>query len=81
MFNEVGANRIEKDNKIQLMTAREVVDQLFDGKISYRRLLQLTREGQLNALRLGHSYYYSSDEIRSWLEKNLKTPAWTKAKA
>lgn len=71
-------NAVQKD---VILTAREVVEQLFDGKISYRRLLQLTREGQLNALRLGHTYYYSGTEVIAWLEKNLKTPAWAKVKA
>lgn len=71
----------DQGNGIELLTAQEVVRTIFCGKISYRRLLQLTHNGSLNALRLGHTYFYNGSEVRTWLEKNLKTPAWAKVKA
>lgn len=81
MVNEACVDGHEDENQTQLLTAKEVVQKIFGGKISYRRLLQLTREGQLNALKLGHSYFYNGLDVRAWLEKNLKTPAWSKVKA
>lgn len=48
----------------------------FDGKISYARVLALTKDGKLPATRIGKCYYYTQEALVEWAEKNMGTPAW-----
>lgn len=58
------------------LTAKQVANEFFQGKIKYQRVLKLTREGQLPAVKQGKSYIYLLAELQKWVEKKFSTPAW-----
>ena len=61
-------------------TARQVSEVFFQGKLNYQRVLKLTREGDLPAVKTGKSYIYLSNELQKWVEKRFCTPAWADKK-
>lgn len=64
--------------KDRFLTAREVVEVFFEDKLKYSRVLKMTREGYLPAVKMGKSYVYSLKELEKWAEKNFSTPSWVK---
>jgi len=63
-----------------LLTAREVVDKVFGGKISYRMLLDMCKK-DLHCWKVGRRYFFDEKEIRNWVQKNTSTPSWAKVRA
>jgi hypothetical protein len=62
------------------MTAEQVASEFFQGKLKYQRVLKMTREGQLPAVKQGKSYIYLLSELQKWVDKKFSTPAWTDKK-
>lgn len=70
-----------ESRKIQLpkyLKAKEVAETFFDGRIPYNRVLKLTHDGILPATKIGKNYFYSSEALAAWEEKNMNSPAWQK---
>ena len=55
----------------QLLTAKEVADDFFAGKVSYQKVLRLTRHGILPAMKLGKESLYSRDALKQWVKQNF----------
>lgn len=62
------------------MSAKEVSDHYFHGKVSYRNVLKMTQDGKLPAIRSGKHYVYFSDALEAWVKRNFFTPAQTPIK-
>lgn len=69
-------NDLAKTRKPKFLRAKDVATYFFDGKISYARVLALTKDGKLPATRIGKCYYYTQEALVEWAEKNMGTPAW-----
>ena len=61
----------------KFLTAREVANEFFQGKLHYQRVLKMTREGELPAVKIGRAYVYLLSELQVWTKKRFGTPAWT----
>ena len=59
------------------LTAEQVANEFFQGKFKYQRVLKMTRDGQLPAVKQGKSYVYLSSELQKWVNKKFSTPAWS----
>lgn len=70
----------EPNNQCTLLTAREISTKIFNGKLSYRRILDLCHQGKLGCLRVGRTYYFSEQVVRNWITKNTNSPAWVNVK-
>lgn len=57
-------------------TATEVAEIFFQGKLKYARILQMTRNGELPAIKRGKSYLYLRSSLEKWVEKNFNKPIW-----
>ncbi|GBG56596.1 hypothetical protein SPFL3102_00408 [Sporomusaceae bacterium FL31] len=64
-------------SQLTFLTATEVADVFFQGKLKYARVLQMTRNGELPAIKQGKSYLYLWSALEKWTEKNLNKPSWT----
>ena len=69
-------NDLAKTSKPKFLRAKDVATYFFDGKISYARVLALTKDGKLPATRIDKCYYYTQEALVEWAEKNMGTPAW-----
>lgn len=58
------------------LTATEVAELFFKGKLKYARVLQMTRDGELPAMKQGKSYLYLWSALEKWAEKNFNKPNW-----
>lgn len=63
------------------MTAEEVSNKFFNGKYNYQKVLRMTRNGLLPAIKNGKSYLYCKESLEAWTEDNFSCPAWTKIRA
>lgn len=72
-------NELEKKDKI--LTARQVAEDFFEGKVSYQAVLRLTRLGKLPCVKIGKSYIFVRSERLRWLLANASTSGWRKVKA
>ena len=59
------------------LTAKQVSEDFFQGTFHYQRILKMTREGKLPAVKQGKSYVYLLSELQKWVDKNFSTPAWS----
>ena len=66
--------------KTEFMTAKEVAEEFFNGECSYDKVLRLTRNGMIPAMKMGKSYLYRKTELEKWAELNFSRPAYAKAK-
>lgn len=66
--------------KTEFMTAKEVAEEFFNGECSYYKVLRLTRNGIIPAMKMGKSYMYMKAELEKWAELNFSRPAYAKAK-
>jgi hypothetical protein len=69
------------DNEYMFLTAEEVSELFFHGKLKYSRVLKMTRNGELPAMKQGKSYIYLWSALEKWAEKNFNKPNWTHQKA
>ena len=58
------------------LTAMEVSKLFFNGKIPYSKVLKMTRNGELPALKQGKSYIYLRSALEKWVEKTFNKPTW-----
>lgn len=65
----------------EFLTAEEVSKDYFGGKISYKNVLKLTREGGLPGIRSGKHYIYHRKALDNWTNKNFNTPPSRKFQA
>lgn len=54
--------------------AKEVAAEYFQGKLSYRQVLNLTHNGILPAVKQGRTYLYDSESLDNWRRKNFNIP-------
>lgn len=80
MDNNEKYDAVQSNNQCTLLTAREISTKIFNGKLSYRRILDLCHQGKLGCLRVGRSYYFSEQAVRNWILKNVNSPAWVNVK-
>jgi len=59
------------------LNAKEVADKFFQGKLNYQRVLKMTREGDLPAVKIGKAYVYLLSDLQIWVDKKFKKPAWS----
>ena len=62
--------------ELTFWTASEVAEIFFQGKLKYARILQMTRSGELPALKKGKSYLYLRSALEKWVEKTFNKPTW-----
>lgn len=62
--------------ELTFWTATEVAEIFFQGKLKYARILQMTRDGELPAIKRGKSYLYLRSALERWVEKNFTKPVW-----
>lgn len=65
----------------QFMTAKDVAQHFFGGIIGYKRVLELTRNKGLPAVKMGRTYIYRWDDVDRWAQLNFSTPTWAKTRA
>ena len=65
------------DNEYTFLTAMEVSKLFFHGKLNYSRVLQMTRNGELPAIKQGKSYIYLLSALEKWAEKTFNKPNWS----
>ncbi|WP_094607185.1 hypothetical protein SPSIL_058080 [Sporomusa silvacetica DSM 10669] len=63
-------------DELTFLSATEVADIFFQGKLKYARVLQMTRNGELPAMKQGKSYLYLWSALEKWAEKNFNKPNW-----
>lgn len=64
------------NEELTFWTAAEVAEIFFQGKLKYARILQMTRNGELPAIKRGKSYLYLRSALEKWVEKNFNKPIW-----
>jgi excisionase family DNA binding protein len=64
------------EEELTFWTATEVAEIFFQGKLKYARILQMTRNGELPAIKSGKSYLYLRSALEKWVEKNFNKPIW-----
>ena len=69
------------DTEPTFLTADEVSKIFFNGKLNYSRVLKMTRNGELPAMKQGKSYIYLSSALKAWAEKNFDKPTWAQKKS
>ncbi len=68
------------DNEHTFLTAAEVSKLFFHGKLNYSRVLKMTRDGELPAMKQGKSYIYLWSALEKWAEKSFNKPNWSHKK-
>ncbi len=68
------------DNDKDFMTAKEGAVEFFYNEWSYQKVLRLTRNGILPAVKMGKSYLYQRTQLKRWADMNFKSPAFAKIK-
>lgn len=74
------AKKSEK-NERQILTAKQVAEEFFEGQVGYQGVLRLTRQGKLPCIKLGKAYLFVRSELERWLKENASTAGWRKVKA
>ena len=64
----------------RFLTATEVANEFFQGKLNYQRVLKMTREGDLPAVKIGKAYVDLLSEWQAWVDKKFTKPAWSEKK-
>lgn len=62
----------------EFLTAEQVSRDYFEGKISYKNVLKLTREGGLPGIKPGKHYLYQRSALDRWTACNFDTPPYAK---
>lgn len=68
------------ETEYKFLTAAEVAEVFFEGKLKYARILKMTRDGELPAIKQGKSYIYLCSALKKWAEKNFNKPNWSHTK-
>lgn len=62
------------------LTAKEVAEEFFEGRVCYKQILAMTRSGELPARKIGKNYIYRWSALEDWAKMELRKPAWTSRK-
>lgn len=62
------------DNTDEFLTATEVANDYFCGKVTYKSVLKLTAEGMLPGVKIGKVYLYQRSALDFWRDRNFYTP-------
>lgn len=73
-------DKAKEKNEHQILTAKQVAEEIFEGKVGYQSVLRLTRLGKLPCIKLGKCYIYLRSELLRWLAENASTEGWRKIK-
>lgn len=73
-------NTEKKEEVLTFWTAAEVAAIFFQGKIRYAKVLKMTRNGELPAIKRGKSYLYLRSALEDWAKKVLSKPHWAQKK-
>ncbi|MBQ9764400.1 MAG: helix-turn-helix domain-containing protein [Phascolarctobacterium sp.] len=71
------------NDKPVFYNAKEVAEVYFDGKISYRQILAMTRKGTIPGFYEGRCYIYEKTALDQWVKNRLtktNTKSYTKYK-
>ncbi len=68
------------DKENVFLTAKEVSEDFFNGKWGYQKVLRLTRNGVIPAVKKGKSYLYEHSQLVKWAEVNFSKPAQARIK-
>lgn len=66
------------ENYPKFLTAREVAQNFFGGKMTYKKVLELSKDGVLPCKKFGGAYYYTYDALKRWSDEVMNTPVWKK---
>lgn len=67
-------HEVETATKEEYLTAEEVAQDYFCGKICYKTVLRMTREGGLPGVKMGKHYLYQRTALDRWTSCNFSTP-------
>lgn len=59
-----------------LLTAQEVSEQFFGGKISYWSVLKMAKSGSLPCFKRGNRYLFDLDRLTEWKTELNARPYW-----
>ena len=62
------------------LKAKEVATDFFQGKIRYVDVLEMTKKGDLPAVKVGRRFLYLRSALEEWKNKNFYSPVWQKVK-
>lgn len=66
--------------KARFMTATEVSQVFFEGKVTYQRVLAMARKGQLPCRKIGRRYLFDPEALDVWRQRNMSRPAFSRLK-
>ena len=55
----------------QILNARQVADDFFQGTVSYDKVLRMTKAGDLPCLPIPNRFLYRRDILEEWARKGL----------
>ena len=58
-------------NSQQILNARQVSDDFFQGTVSYDKVLRMTKAGELPCLPIPNRFLYRRDILEEWARKGL----------
>lgn len=67
------------DNNVYLK-AKDVAADFFEGKVRYVDVLEMTKKGDLPAVKVGRRFLYLRSALEEWRNKNFYSPVWQKVK-
>jgi hypothetical protein len=71
----------EKETEANIfLTAKEVAENFFQGKINYKNVLEMTKLGILPARKVGKKYLYLDKALQDWVKENMYKPVWMQMK-
>lgn len=56
----------------EVLTADEVAEQFFNGKLSYDTVLKMAKSEQIPCKKLGRQYFFSLDVLNAWMHSGQK---------
>lgn len=68
----------QHEPQYNFLTAKEVSEKFFGNKVTYKKILDMTRKGILPANKVCKNYIYLETAIKEWADANFYTPAWAK---
>lgn len=63
------------------LTATEVSQVFFEGKVTYQRVLAMARKGQLPCRKIGRRYLFDPEALDVWRQRNMSRPAFSRLKS
>ena len=70
-YKQKGSNYMKK-----ILSAKEVSEQFFSGHVSYWKLLQMAKEGEIPSFRAGNRYLFHLDSLNEWIKAQESSLAY-----